>query len=75
MGSTKTYSAEVEVDLGDWETDELLKELRNRDVSDAHPVEKDTLEEFYVLLVNEQPGEVLVRIKEMIRDELGKFVK
>lgn len=73
--SSKTFEAyaSIDVDLSEWAAEELVAELRSRDF-DAKPIETDTLEEFYLLLGNKKPEEVILRVKDMIRQKLGKFV-
>lgn len=70
--SSKTFEAyaSIDVDLDEWTSDELLAELRSREYEGY----RDVIEEFYLLLVNKQPEEVLLKVKDMIRQKLGKFV-
>lgn len=76
MGSTKSFSedttVEIDVDLDEWDTEDLIAELKERELSHFS---EDFLEKLYQKFCNGQADDAIQDVKDLIRDKLGKFVK
>ena len=74
MGSSKTFEAvaEVDVDLGEWDTEDLIAELKEREI--VH-FSECFLEKLYQKFCNGQADDAIQDVKDLIREKLGKFVK